>query len=71
MKKIHIFLSIILFLLLVSCSKSQVDAEFKYLDENQVEQVYYIKKTEDPEQVRQLVDILKKQIRILTEFISN
>ncbi|MCI9182519.1 MAG: hypothetical protein HFG91_00340 [Acholeplasmatales bacterium] len=61
MKKIHIFLSIILFLLLVSCSKSQVDAEFKYLDENQVEQVYYIKKTEDPEQVRQLVDILKKQ----------
>ena len=50
MKKIHIFLSIILFLLLVSCSKSQVDAEFKYLDENQVEQVYYIKKTEDPEQ---------------------
>lgn len=67
MKKLMLLLCIMSLVVFVGCTKTQENAEIKYIDENQTEQVYIIKKTEDLEEVKQLASILKNK-KIDTNF---
>ncbi len=67
MQKIRICILLLICALFVSCAEKQVDAELIYLDEHQKETLYSVKKTDNPEDVKKLFEILD-QTKINTSF---